>query len=115
MNLMSRLAIFGGTPQRTKPFSSWPAFGENQEQALLEVLRSGKRWRYSYAHNNHPTDYASFEALCPNAERACREAVWLEHRQLLAEREDMGDIVQAIERIHEHRLDFKPGGANEGG
>jgi len=48
MNLMSRLALFGGTPQRTKPFPSWPAFDENEEQALLEVLRSGKWWRYSY-------------------------------------------------------------------
>ena len=51
-------------------------------------------------------DYASFEALCPNAERACREAVWLEHRQLLGEREDMDDIVRAVEKIHEHREDF---------
>jgi dTDP-4-amino-4,6-dideoxygalactose transaminase len=59
-------------------------------------------------HYPHTIDYASFEALCPNAERACREAVWLEHRQLLAEREDMDDIVRAIEKIHEHRLDFKP-------
>jgi dTDP-4-amino-4,6-dideoxygalactose transaminase len=60
------------------------------------------------AHYDRAIDYASFEALCPNAERACREAVWLEHRQLLAEREDMDDIVHAIEKIHEHRLDFKP-------
>jgi dTDP-4-amino-4,6-dideoxygalactose transaminase len=59
-------------------------------------------------HYDHAIDYASFEALCPNAERACREAVWLEHRQLLAEREDMDDIVHAIEKIHEHRQDFKP-------
>ena len=48
MKLMSRLAIFGGTPQRTKPFPSWPAFDESEEQAVLEVLRSGKWWRYSY-------------------------------------------------------------------
>ena len=27
-------------------------------------------------------------------------------RQLLAERDDMDDIVRAIEKIHEHRLDF---------
>lgn len=59
-------------------------------------------------HYDHTIDYASFEALCPNAERACREAVWLEHRQLLAEREDMDDIIHAIEKIHEHRQDFKP-------
>lgn len=52
-------------------------------------------------------DYASFEALCPNAERACREAVWLEHRQLLAEREDMDDIVRAIEKIHESRQEIR--------
>ena len=61
----------------------------------------------SCAHYDRTIDYAAFEALCPNAERACQEAVWLEHRQLLAEREDMDDIVQAIEKIHEHRLDFR--------
>jgi dTDP-4-amino-4,6-dideoxygalactose transaminase len=59
-------------------------------------------------HYPHTIDYASFEALCPNAERACREAVWLEHRQLLAEREDMDDIVRAVEKIYEHRGEFKP-------
>ncbi|MGD0227640.1 MAG: DegT/DnrJ/EryC1/StrS family aminotransferase [Terriglobia bacterium] len=57
-------------------------------------------------HYRHSIDYASFEALCPNAERACREAVWLEHRQLLAEREDMDDIVCTIEKVYEHRLDL---------
>jgi dTDP-4-amino-4,6-dideoxygalactose transaminase len=65
------------------------------------------------AHYDHAIDYACFEALCPNAERACREAVWLEHRQLLAEREDMDDIIHAIEKIHEHRLDFKPAVVNK--
>jgi len=45
---MSRLAIFGGTPERRKPFPSWPAFDENEEEALLEVLRSGNWWRYSH-------------------------------------------------------------------
>jgi len=58
-------------------------------------------------HYGRAIDYASFEALCPNAERACREAVWFEHRLLLAEREDMDDIVRAVEKIHEHRSDFK--------
>ncbi|MGO8734070.1 MAG: DegT/DnrJ/EryC1/StrS family aminotransferase [Terriglobia bacterium] len=66
-------------------------------------------------HYDHTIDYASFEALCPNAERACREAVWLEHRQLLAEREDMDDIIHAIEKIHEHRQDFKPAAVIEEG
>ncbi len=58
-------------------------------------------------HYDRAIDYASFEALCPNAERACREAVWLEHRLLLAERGDMDDIVRAVEKIHTHRLEFK--------
>lgn len=48
-------------------------------------------------------DYASFAERCPNTERACREAVWLEHRLLLAEREDMDDIVRAVARIYESR------------
>ena len=29
-------------PVRTKPFPSWPIFGEEEEQALLRALRSGK-------------------------------------------------------------------------
>ena len=61
----------------------------------------------SCGHYGRALDYASFEALCPNAERACREAVWLEHRQLLGGREDMDDIVRAIEKIHAHRDDFR--------
>ncbi len=57
-------------------------------------------------HYDGNVDYSTFEALCPNAERACREAVWLEHRQLLAEREDMDDIVRAISKIYECRNEF---------
>jgi dTDP-4-amino-4,6-dideoxygalactose transaminase len=64
-------------------------------------------------HYARTLDYASFEALCPNTERACREAVWLEHRQLLAEHEDMDDIVRAIEKIHERRQDFKSAAAHK--
>ena len=55
---------------------------------------------------NHYTDkidYASFADLCPNAERACRKAVWLEHRLLLGGQDDMDDIVRAIEKIYHRR------------
>lgn len=38
------LAIDGGTPVRTRPWPPWPVFGEAEEQALLEVLRSGQWW-----------------------------------------------------------------------
>jgi hypothetical protein len=29
------LAILGGQPVRTRPFTSWPIFGESEEQRLL--------------------------------------------------------------------------------
>jgi dTDP-4-amino-4,6-dideoxygalactose transaminase len=37
------LALVGGTPVRTRPFPSWPVFGEAEEARLLRTLRSG-RW-----------------------------------------------------------------------
>jgi dTDP-4-amino-4,6-dideoxygalactose transaminase len=57
----------------------------------------------SCQHYGIPIDYSAFGTLCPNAEKACREAVWLEHRQLLGGQEDMDDIVAAVEKIHENR------------
>ena len=35
------LALFGGTPVRTRPFTAWPIFGEAEEARLLRTLRSG--------------------------------------------------------------------------
>lgn len=52
-------------------------------------------------------DYAAFEQLCPRAERACREAVWLEQRVLLGGREDMDDIVRAVGKIHACRSELR--------
>src|SRR4051812_44459234 len=37
-----RLALFGGKPVRTRPFSAWPVFGKPEEQRLLRTLGSGK-------------------------------------------------------------------------
>lgn len=37
------LALFGGSPVRTRPFSTWPVFGPEEEARLLRTLRSG-RW-----------------------------------------------------------------------
>jgi hypothetical protein len=37
-----RLAMLGGKPVRTKPFTSWPQFGNAEEVRLLRTLRSGK-------------------------------------------------------------------------
>ena len=36
------LALLGGTPLRTSPFTTWPVFGEPEEARLLRALRSGK-------------------------------------------------------------------------
>lgn len=58
-------------------------------------------------HYKREIDYASFANLCPNVERACKEAVWLEHRLLLGDQEDMEDIVRSITKIHERREEFK--------
>ncbi|MDZ7374711.1 MAG: DegT/DnrJ/EryC1/StrS family aminotransferase [candidate division KSB1 bacterium] len=39
---MAKLAIRGGEPIRTKPFPTWPVWGEEEIQNLAEVVRSGK-------------------------------------------------------------------------
>ncbi len=36
------LALFGGSPVRTRPFPVWPTFGRAEEDRLLEALRSGQ-------------------------------------------------------------------------
>src|SRR6185503_7427038 len=36
------LALLGGTPVRTRPFSSWPVFGDAEERRLLRTLRGGQ-------------------------------------------------------------------------
>lgn len=45
---MSKLALFGGTPVRTEPFSPWPQFDEREEKYLLSTLRSRKWGGYPY-------------------------------------------------------------------
>jgi dTDP-4-amino-4,6-dideoxygalactose transaminase len=57
----------------------------------------------SCGHYDRTIDYNAFASLCPNVERACQEAVWLEQRQLLGEESDMDDISQAITKIFECR------------
>lgn len=38
---MASLALHGGTPIRTRPFTAWPVYGTDEEERLLRVLRSG--------------------------------------------------------------------------
>lgn len=38
----TKLALLGGTPLRSRPFTRWPVFGRAEEQRLLRTLRSGQ-------------------------------------------------------------------------
>jgi dTDP-4-amino-4,6-dideoxygalactose transaminase len=40
--MISPLALAGGKAVRTRPFSSWPVFGKEEEKRLVRTLRSGK-------------------------------------------------------------------------
>jgi dTDP-4-amino-4,6-dideoxygalactose transaminase len=40
--MAQKLALFGGKPVRSRPFSTWPVFGKAEETRLLRALRSGK-------------------------------------------------------------------------
>ncbi len=51
----SKLALLGGEPIRTAPFTRWPIFGKPEEKRLLRTLRSGKWGRLN------GTEVAEFE------------------------------------------------------
>ena len=40
--MSQKLALLGGTPVRTRPFTAWPISGHVEEKRLLRTLRSGK-------------------------------------------------------------------------
>ena len=45
---MTKLAVNGGVAVRKIPFHTWPVFDDTEEKALLEVLNSGKWWRFAF-------------------------------------------------------------------
>jgi dTDP-4-amino-4,6-dideoxygalactose transaminase len=53
-------------------------------------------------------DYARYTELCPCAEQACLEAIWIEHRVLLASPQGVNDVAHAIHKIYECRHEFQP-------
>lgn len=70
--------------------------------------RKGKGPRYcpiSCPYYGKEVDYS--RVSCPNVERICKEAIWIEHPVLLAEKEDMEDIVRAIIKIRENLKEIK--------
>ena len=62
------LALFGGSPVRTQPFTSWPITGEAEEMRLLRTLRSGKWGRL------HGDEVSEFEQRFA-AMHACRHGI----------------------------------------
>jgi len=66
--MSSSLALFGGTPIRTRPFPAWPVFGAEEEHRLLRVLRSGHWGRLD------GSEVSEFEARFA-AMHGCRHAI----------------------------------------
>lgn len=62
------LALSGGTPIRTRPFTAWPVFGAAEEHRLLHVLRSGNWGRLD------GSEVAAFEARFA-AMHGCRHGI----------------------------------------
>ncbi len=57
------------------------------------------RARYAAAGITLP-DYDAYSERCPHTERACySEAVWLEHRLMIAEQSDMDDIIAGFAKL----------------
>jgi dTDP-4-amino-4,6-dideoxygalactose transaminase len=54
-NMSRTLALLGGTPVRTRPFTAWPLFGRPEEERLLRTLHSGKWGRL------HGSEVSEFE------------------------------------------------------
>ena len=52
-------------------------------------------------HESRRADYGAMR--CPNSDRICRQAIWLEHNLLLGLRADADDIADAFEKIQSHR------------
>jgi dTDP-4-amino-4,6-dideoxygalactose transaminase len=55
----------------------------------------------------YPTEMLDYKKYieqnqCPVNDRLCEEAVWIQQNMLLGKKEDMDDIVTAIERIHKN-------------
>jgi dTDP-4-amino-4,6-dideoxygalactose transaminase len=55
---MSKLAIAGGKPVRSKPFPAWPVYSNQESRALMQVLRSRNWGGYPFP-NAHASAFAA--------------------------------------------------------
>lgn len=51
--------------------------------------------------------FAGLDVSNPNAEKACREHIWLLHNNLLGKKEDIDDIIAGFEKIIENREELR--------
>lgn len=58
--MSAALAINGGAPVRTQPFTAWPVLGKEEEENLLKVLRSGDWW-YGEKVRTFEEEFAAFQ------------------------------------------------------
>lgn len=104
------------------------AFGVSRDQLVAALEAEGIPCSAGYSHplyrnpmflhhrfhgNGAPlappsTDFLAYADACPEAERACREVVWIEHRVLLSPTNEVEDVAHAINKIHECRREFEP-------
>lgn len=66
--MSTSLALLGGSPVRTRPFTAWPVFDQRDEDRLVRALRSG-RWG-----KLHGPEVAEFERRFA-ALHACRHGI----------------------------------------
>ncbi|UCD29906.1 MAG: DegT/DnrJ/EryC1/StrS family aminotransferase [Planctomycetota bacterium] len=45
---MNKLALVGGSKAVTRPFPTWPIWDDEDKQAVLQVIESGKWWMFAY-------------------------------------------------------------------
>lgn len=67
---MNALAILGGTPVRTRPFSPWPQYTGRDSQRLQEVLESRNWGGYPFP-NRYATDFGARFAAYHGARYGC--------------------------------------------
>ena len=83
-------------------------FGISRARFLEALTAEGIPASSGYAHSlfNNPLygeSYSHYNDLCPASNRACDEAVWMEHRYLLGTLTDMDDIATAIVKVYAQR------------
>ena len=74
---MSKLAILGGTPVRTRPFAKWPIYDDREKAALISTLESGAWGGYNPNVRQFEEAFAAFHQV-PYAVSASNGTVTLE-------------------------------------